>query len=182
MKTFNKNKNNKSNTGSLKTRFQILAGIIKSDVVATLKIPKSSIIKTDTTIEFVRFPKWYDILKYKICGFQYEKIKKSSDIPRDMDTNKSNLKYPEYKGDGLTSEDLDEIITELNTDLENEKNTFDKIPSKLKKHTYFGDVNSIQKRLEALKNAKNSLEEAFTDKKIDDTLQKVKCFRQNIVK
>jgi hypothetical protein len=50
----------------LKDKFRVLAGITKDDTLATLYIPKANV-----TIELKYIPKWFEKLKYKICGFQY---------------------------------------------------------------------------------------------------------------
>jgi hypothetical protein len=50
----------------MRYRFQKLAGIIGDKTLASLTLPNGSKIK------FTELPPWYDVLRYKICGFKYE--------------------------------------------------------------------------------------------------------------
>ena len=50
----------------MRYRFQKLAGIIHNKTLAALTLP------TGDRITFVELPSWYDVLKYKLCGFKYE--------------------------------------------------------------------------------------------------------------
>ncbi len=50
----------------LRYRFQKLAGIIGSKTVASLTLPNG--VKTT----FTELPPWYDVIRYKVCGFKYE--------------------------------------------------------------------------------------------------------------
>lgn len=47
-------------------KFQRLAGIIDGDTVAALVLPN------DQRVFFKQYPKWHQILRWKICGFKYE--------------------------------------------------------------------------------------------------------------
>jgi hypothetical protein len=49
----------------LQSRFRVLAGIVQNDTLATLQIPK-----TETIIQLKYIPNWFEMLKYKMCGFK----------------------------------------------------------------------------------------------------------------
>jgi len=61
----------KSSTNGLKYRFQKMAGIKSVD---TTSISKLTI--DDKTIGFDYIPKWYNIIRYKVCGFKFEILRK----------------------------------------------------------------------------------------------------------
>lgn len=83
----------------MKSRFRILAGIIKEDTLATLTIPNGS-----TIVELKILPTWFDKLKYKLCGFEYKIVRKE---PYTTIINNENV----------TEGDLDDIIKELETEV-----------------------------------------------------------------
>jgi len=47
-------------------RMQTLAGIIDNKTLASLTLPDG------TRIMFKELPHWWDVIRYKICGFKYE--------------------------------------------------------------------------------------------------------------
>ena len=51
---------------NFKNRFRLLAGINTSPAVARLTI------KEGVAVDLTEIPKWYDIIRYKLCGFKYE--------------------------------------------------------------------------------------------------------------
>ena len=51
---------------TLRYRFQQLAGIIDNKTLASLTLPEG------TRITFKELPHWWDVVRYKICGFKYE--------------------------------------------------------------------------------------------------------------
>ena len=53
----------------IKCRFQKLAGISPTTTVAKLTI-------SNTTFDLMKIPPWYDIIRFKICGFKYEVVYK----------------------------------------------------------------------------------------------------------
>ena len=55
---------NKRNT--FKNRFRLLVGIKTSPEVARLTI------KEGVSVDLLEIPKWYDVIRYKLCGFKYE--------------------------------------------------------------------------------------------------------------
>lgn len=61
--SFNRKKLN--NGHAMRCRFQKLAGIARVSPAATLTIG-------DNKFELSQIPPWYDVLRYKICGFKYE--------------------------------------------------------------------------------------------------------------
>lgn len=50
----------------MRYRFQKLAGIIDNKTMAALTFPNGQ------RITFKEFPHWWDVVRYKICGFKYE--------------------------------------------------------------------------------------------------------------
>jgi hypothetical protein len=50
----------------MRYRFQKLAGIIDNKTLAALTLPDG------TRITFKELPHWWDVVRYKICGFKYE--------------------------------------------------------------------------------------------------------------
>lgn len=50
----------------MRYRFQKLAGIINNKTIASLTLPNG------TRITFDELPHWWDVVRYKICGFKYE--------------------------------------------------------------------------------------------------------------
>lgn len=50
----------------MRYRFQQLAGIIDNKTLASLTLPEG------TRITFKELPHWWDVVRYKICGFKYE--------------------------------------------------------------------------------------------------------------
>lgn len=50
----------------MRYRFQKLAGIINNKTLASLTLPNG------TRITFEELPHWWDVIRYKICGFKYE--------------------------------------------------------------------------------------------------------------
>lgn len=50
----------------MRYRFQKLAGIINNKTLASLTLPDG------TRITFEELPHWWDVVRYKICGFKYE--------------------------------------------------------------------------------------------------------------
>ena len=50
----------------MRYRFQKLAGIIGNKTLASLSLPNG------TKSTFTELPPWYDVIRYKICGFKYE--------------------------------------------------------------------------------------------------------------
>jgi hypothetical protein len=50
----------------MRYRFQKLAGIIDNKTMASLTLPEG------TRITFKELPHWWDVVRYKICGFKYE--------------------------------------------------------------------------------------------------------------
>ena len=50
----------------MRYRFQKLAGIIDNKTLASLTLPEG------TRITFKELPHWWDVVRYKICGFKYE--------------------------------------------------------------------------------------------------------------
>jgi hypothetical protein len=51
---------------TMRYRFQQLAGIINNKAIASLTLPSGS------RITFDELPHWWDVVRYKICGFKYE--------------------------------------------------------------------------------------------------------------
>lgn len=51
---------------TFKNRFRLLAGIKTSPAVARLTI------KEGVVVDLMEIPKWYDVIRYKLCGFKYE--------------------------------------------------------------------------------------------------------------
>lgn len=51
---------------TMRYRFQQLAGIIDNKTMASLTLPEG------TRIAFKELPHWWDVIRYKICGFKYE--------------------------------------------------------------------------------------------------------------
>lgn len=49
---------------NMRCRFQKLAGIVP-------RIPPATLTIGDTTVGLSEIPHWYDVLKYKLCGFKY---------------------------------------------------------------------------------------------------------------
>jgi hypothetical protein len=72
----------------LVSRLKVLSGIVENKTLAILYIPK-----TDTTIQFEKLPNWFDILRYKICGFKYTKIR---NCPTDKNTKNKFSKVVEF--------------------------------------------------------------------------------------
>lgn len=50
----------------MKHRFQILSNIKTDPAVAKLKL------KDNIVVNLTEIPHWYDIIRYKVCGFEYE--------------------------------------------------------------------------------------------------------------
>ena len=75
----------------LKSRFRVLAGIVKKDTLATLTIPNG-----DTVVQLKTVPTWFDKLKYKLCGFECRIIR---EIPAEDCC--------------LSEKDIDNLVTEL---------------------------------------------------------------------
>ena len=50
---------------SMRYRFQKLAGIIGDKAVASLFI-------NGQRVELTELPRWYDVIRFKLCGFKYE--------------------------------------------------------------------------------------------------------------
>jgi hypothetical protein len=51
---------------NFKNRLRLLAGIKTSPAVARLTI------KEGVSVDLLEIPKWYDVIRYKLCGFKYE--------------------------------------------------------------------------------------------------------------
>lgn len=51
---------------NFKNRLRLLAGIKASPSVARLTI------KEGVVVDLIEIPKWYDVIRYKLCGFKYE--------------------------------------------------------------------------------------------------------------
>ena len=62
----------KNTCTDLKSRFRVLAGIVKKDTLATLTIPNG-----DAVVQLKTVPTWLEKLKYKLCGFECRVIRES---------------------------------------------------------------------------------------------------------
>jgi hypothetical protein len=87
----NNMKNTDKNWMDMRSRFRILAGIIKKDTLATLTIPNGS-----TIIELKTLPTWFEKLKYKLCGFECKIVRNSP-----------------VNDNSINEEDIDKLVTEL---------------------------------------------------------------------
>lgn len=58
--------NRVSKKDQMRYRFWKLAGIIDNKTLASLTLPNGS------RITFKELPHWWDVVRYKICGFKYE--------------------------------------------------------------------------------------------------------------
>jgi len=101
----------------MKSRFRVLAGIVKEDTLATLTIPNGS-----TIIELKTLPTWFEKLKYKLCGFEYKIVREKPSTFTDFnEANKSLVHHPygdkNAGSEDITEEDLDGIIKELEAEV-----------------------------------------------------------------
>jgi hypothetical protein len=111
----------------IKNRFRILAGITQKDTLAIIKMPKIG-----ETIELKYIPSFFERLKYMLCGFKCDIVRK--DPVHDTFTFFEKLKYSlcgskcdiiveepscDTTQSALDEKEIDELIVELENEQKN---------------------------------------------------------------